>query len=443
MEVTSPAGSRAVKSTPIPRVTWLTIAVSVAGGLAILVVAGWRQPGLGLASESQWMVAAAMGVLALASWVWPVVVYRAGESEAFNMDEGFLVILALLVPPLLTLGTLALATILAQVVRRRPLIKSAFNVGQVVIAAGLGLAVSRSIAVPSGSLTAGQLAAMLAGVAVYVLVNTVLIAGVVLPMGTPWNEFTNDLPIQMTLAGVGALSGLILALAIQAHLWSLALAIPALVLERQLISARFAALHDRSRMKGLYEATLEANRGLRQQAVLETILGAVRRLLRSPGAMLTADAPGPGQLAAPMIVADRPQWLVASGRRRDEPFDDADRGLLQALAAVGSGALTNAELYQQVHVERETLSSITLNIGEGVCAIDAGGGLTFVNPAAADPITQRFPCSIGINGSIRPRLERYTPSIGIHAARAAGSPCISTYQNKSCSSSGRSRSTST
>ncbi len=139
-------------------------------------------------------------------------------------------------------------------------------------------------------------------------------------------------------------------------------------------------------MKGLYEATLEANRGLRQQAVLETILGAVRRLLRSPGAMLTADAPGPGQLAAPMIVADRPQWLVASGRRRDEPFDDADRGLLQALAAVGSGALTNAELYQQVHVERETLSSITLNIGEGVCAIDAGGGLTFVNPAAADMI---------------------------------------------------------
>ena len=40
-------------------------------------------------------------------------------------------------------------------------------------------------------------------------------------------------------------------------------------------------------MKGLYEVTLEANRGLRQQAVLDTILGAVRRLLRSPGAILT------------------------------------------------------------------------------------------------------------------------------------------------------------
>jgi len=375
-----------MKTTKIPRTTWGVIVASVAGGLGTLCVVGWRHPGLGQASGSQCVVAAAMGVLALASWLWPIVVYRGGESEAFNTDEGIFVILALLVSPLFTLGVMALATVLAQVARRRPLIKSAFNAGQVLTAAGLGLALSRSVAVPSGSLTAGQLAAMVAGVCAFVLVNTVLIAGVVLPMGATWNEFARDLPIQMMLAGAGAMSGLILALAIQAHLWALALAIPALVLERQLISARFAALHDHSRMKGLYEVTLEANRRLRQQAVLETIREAVRRLLRSPGVTLIADEPGTGQLSAPMTVAGRRQWLVASGRRRDEPFDDADRGLLRALAAVGSGALTNAELYQQVHVERERLSSITLNIGEGVCAIDAAGRLTFVNRAAASMI---------------------------------------------------------
>ena len=139
-------------------------------------------------------------------------------------------------------------------------------------------------------------------------------------------------------------------------------------------------------MEGLYEVALEANGGLRQQAVLETILAAARRLLRSPEATLTSVDPGPDQLAAQMTVADRQRWLVASGRRQDEPFDDADRSLLRALAAVGNGALSNAELYQQVHVERERLSSITLNIGEGVCAIDAGGKLTFVNRAAADMI---------------------------------------------------------
>jgi PAS domain-containing protein len=318
--------------------------------------------------------------------VWPVVVYRGGESAGFNMDEGFFVILALLVPPLVTLGTFALAIALAQVARRRPLLKSAFNIGQVLIAAGLGLAVSPGIAAPSNSLTAGQIAAIVLGVGVYFVINTFLVAGVVVSMGTTWGEFINDLPIQVTHAAAGALVGVGLALAIQAHLWAVALAIPGLVVERWLISARFAALYDRARMEGLYEVTLEANRGLRQQAVLDTILGAVRRLLRSPEATLTSTDPGPGQQAAPMTVADQQQWLVASGRRRDEPFDDADRGLRRALAAVGNGALSNAELYQQVHAGRERLSSITLNIGEGVCAIDTGGKLTFINRAAADMI---------------------------------------------------------
>jgi diguanylate cyclase (GGDEF)-like protein/PAS domain S-box-containing protein len=377
---------RARQATGVPRATQAVVAASVLGGALTLFLAAWRQPAWWHVDGGQWIVAAAVGALVLGSWVWPVVVYRGGESAAFNTDEGFFVILALLVPPMVTLGTFVLATVLAQAARRRPLVKSAFNAGQVLIAAGLGLAASRGIAAPSDSLTAGQLAAIALGVGVYFLINTLLVAGVVVSMGATWAEFTSDLPIQVTLAGAGALAGMVLALAIQAHLWAVGLAIPGLVLERWLISARFAALYDRARMEGLYKVTLEANRGLRHQAVLETILGSVRRLLRSPEAGLTSDDPGHGQLAAPIIVAGQQQWLVASGRRRDEPFDDADQGLLSALAAVGSGALSNAELYQQVHVERERLSSITLNIGEGVCAIAADGKLTFVNRAAADMI---------------------------------------------------------
>jgi diguanylate cyclase (GGDEF)-like protein/PAS domain S-box-containing protein len=377
------AGNQAMK---MPRATSAVVAASVVGGALTLLVAAWRQSAPGHVDESQWIVAAAVGALALGSWVWPVVVYRGGESAAFNMDEVFFVILALLVPPLVTLGTFALATVLAQAVRRRPLVKSAFNAGQVLVAAGLGLAVSRSIAAPSDPLAVSQVAAIVLGVGVYFVINTFLVAGVVVSMGATWSEFTNDLLIQVTHAGAGALIGVILALVIQAHLWAVALAIPGLIVERRLISARFAAQYDHARMKGLYEVTLEANRGLRQQAVLDTILGSARRLLRSPEATLTPDGPGPGQLAAPMAVAGTRHWLVASGRRRDEPFDDTDRGLLRALAAVGSAALSNAELYQQVHAERERLSSITLNIGEGVCAIAADGKLTFINRAAADMI---------------------------------------------------------
>jgi diguanylate cyclase (GGDEF)-like protein/PAS domain S-box-containing protein len=372
--------------TKMPRATRAVVTASVAGGLLTLLVAMWRQPGVVQAGQRQWIIAAAMGVLVLGSWIWPVVVYREGESEAFNMDEAFFVILALLVPPLVTLGTLGLAIVIAQAARRRPLVKSAFNAGQVLIAAGLGISASRGIDAPTPSLTAGQLAAVAAGVLVYCAVNNLLVAGVVASMGTPWRELIADLPIQVALAGAGALVGMMLALAIQAHPWVLALAVPGLIIQRRLISARFAAMHDHARMKGLFEITLEANRGLRHQAVLEVILASVRQLLRSPEAILTSEPPALGELAAPMVVADQQLWLAASGRRRDEPFDDADRALLSALAAMGSGALTNAELYQQVQLERERISAITLNIGEGVCAVDADGKLSFVNRAAADMI---------------------------------------------------------
>ncbi len=370
----------------MPPLTRALVTAAVAGGVLTLFAAAWWQTAAVRISPGQWAVAAVTGLLFLSSWIWPVVVFRGGESETFNMDEGFFVMLALLESPLVTLGTLAVAAVAAQAVRRRPVIKSAFNAGQGLVAAGLGLAVSHAVAAPSASLTARQVAAGLLGVAVYFLVSTFLVDSVVISLGTAWREFAADLPIQVMLAGAGALTGVVLALSIQAHAWAVALVIPVVILLRRLISARYTALYDRARMEGLFEVTLRANRGLRGGAVIETVLESVRGLLRSPEATLAPGPPGPGQLAAPMVVACRWQWLVASGRRRDEPFDDADGGLLKALAAVGSAALSNAELYQQVRVERERLSSITLNIGEGVCAIAADGKLTFVNPAAADMI---------------------------------------------------------
>jgi diguanylate cyclase (GGDEF)-like protein/PAS domain S-box-containing protein len=383
MELTEPPASPAPA---LPRVTRILVAASVAGGAAVLSLAGWRYSAHVQFDRNQWIVAVAVGVLMLGSWVWPVVVYRGAESETFHLDEGFFVILALLVSPLLTLATFAVATSLAQAIRRRPPVKSAFNVGQVLIAAALALAASRAIAAPAHSFTLAELAAVMLGAGIYFVVNTLLVDSVMVSMGTAWREFVSDLPIQVSFAGAGALVGAVVALAVRAHIWAIALAVVGLVLERQLISARFAVLHDHARIQGLYEVTLEANSALRQQAVLEAILGAVRRLLRSPQAALTAKEPGPGELAASMTVSGLQQWLVASGRRRGEPFDEADRSLLGALAAVGNGALSNAELYQQVRLERERLASITLNIGEGVCAIDAAGKLTFINPAAIDMI---------------------------------------------------------
>ena len=254
----------------MPRATKLIIAAAVAGGALTLLVAAWRQPASAHLGVSQWVVAVTMGVLVLGSWVWPVVVFRGGESEAFHLDEGFFVILALLVPPLLTLGTLAAATILGQAAKRRAAVKSAFNSGQMLIAAGSALAVSRVIAAPANPLTAQEVAAVLVGVAAYLLINSFLVSSIMVTMGSTWADFYNDLPVRISLTGAGALTGVVLALALHGQLW-------AVVLRRARHGARAPAdqravrraVRPHPGSRDCTRSRWQANRGLLQQAVPE------------------------------------------------------------------------------------------------------------------------------------------------------------------------------
>jgi diguanylate cyclase (GGDEF)-like protein/PAS domain S-box-containing protein len=122
-------------------------------------------------------------------------------------------------------------------------------------------------------------------------------------------------------------------------------------------------------------------------------------------------------MAALMGTNATGRWLVVDGRRREEPFDKADRTLLNAIAAVGSGALTNAELYRQIRFERERLGSIALSIGEGVCAVDLEGRITFVNPAAME-IVDIPGCSVEGNAVIVDEAQQ-APDFLLSPARAA------------------------
>ena len=113
------------------------------------------------------------------------------------------------------------------------------------------------------------------------------------------------------------------------------------------------------------------------------MLSSAATLLRAPRVTLTPERPDETEttLAAPLDLAEGRLWLSVSGRT--EPFDDADRGILDALAAVGALALVNADLCAEMERQRDDLSDITGNLGEGVCAIDEEGQITFMNPAGA------------------------------------------------------------
>ncbi len=114
-----------------------------------------------------------------------------------------------------------------------------------------------------------------------------------------------------------------------------------------------------------------------------TLLKSAAALLRSTEVTLTAEPPGGEGLAAP-VPARRPHALARRGGpqpdravRRCRPRPARGAGLL------GAVALGNAELYGEVQKQREELSGIIGNLGEGVCAIGEDGAITFMNPAGA------------------------------------------------------------
>ena len=401
----------------LPQASRSIIAATIAGGLTTAAVVVANDSTHVHMTAELWAISVVVCALMLYGWARPLVLFRGSQSQAFQFDEAFFVVLALLTPPRVTVTVFAVAVVLSQIAKRRPLVKSAFNLGEVMLSVVLGLTVSRAIAVPGQHLSPAVMAGAAAGAGVYFLVTTGLVSALVVSMGATWRECAADLSTQLALSATGTLVAILLALVIRTQAWTVSLAVPILIMLRLLVTAQFKAQHDRARMQGLFNVTLDANRRLSQEAVLDTILRAAREQLRCPTAELTTTPPGPDQIAAPMEIAGREHWLAMSGRRREEPFDEADQMLLDAVAAIAKGAMTNAELYRQVRYERSRLASITLNIGEGVCAIDAAGNLTFVNPAAAELI--QLPArSVAINDSL-PGDALQAPEFLLAPARAA------------------------
>jgi diguanylate cyclase (GGDEF)-like protein/PAS domain S-box-containing protein len=364
----------------------VVVALWAAAGVCTLALSLARMVTVDWPGGTDVAFAAVFGALLAATWVWPITLYVDGESDGIDFDEGFFVLLVLLVPSAMTVLVFAFVTVAAQAIKRRPLVKSVFNAGQVITSVGVA-ALVYALLRPSTHSVAGyaSVLAALAGAACYYAVNTAAMVSIMTTLGTPWRRTV-----------VGGLKGKLLVfvggvgIAIPAALLLardpayLPVAVLPLLIVRYLGSGQFYAMHDRARLLGLFEATLDVNRSMGSEETTSAVLNAAGSLLRSPEVTLTAARPaGVDGLSAPMTFEDRTLWLGVAGRSRTEPFDDADRALLEALASVGAVALANADLYGEVQRQQEHLSAITSSLGEGVCAISESGDVTFMNPAGA------------------------------------------------------------
>ncbi|HLF41885.1 MAG TPA: GGDEF domain-containing protein, partial [Acidimicrobiia bacterium] len=323
------------------------IAATAAAGLATLVLAAvlGGQEGVGPVVE----LAAFTIVLAL-SWAFPMFVLRREETEAFQLDEAFLVAMILVLPPLGVVVAFAGASLATQLIRRRPLPRVAFNTGMVVTGAGLAVGLVELAGV-SGDVGAADLAITVAGAAVFLLVNATFVSAVLaIVEGQSFRAALLDgfgfrLLIWAASVAVGVLAGL----AGLAYPWALGVAVLPMAVIQAVLAGSLRARGDRQRLDGLLRTAMQAHASMEPNDVEDAITESARELLRCRDARITEMPPADGELGSRLSERRYPErWLVVSERRGLDSFGAQDAKLLDAIVTVGASALENASLVHQI-----------------------------------------------------------------------------------------------
>ena len=363
---------RPVAPGPDKRLVQTLCALAGAAGAATLVVGV-------LASTPAWQhvwhsLLFGLGIAILQ--VAPLRVSHEGQGENLHLEETFLVPMALYLTPGETLTVVAVAMLVGQLWHRRGALKTAFNTGEMVVAAGAGLAVSRLLGAGAGVLSDRALLAAAAGGLVYAVVSMLLVAGVITAVQrSPYLEIVRDgIMVRLVTWTASLTVGVLLAVALTGRLWLLVLmAVPVTMF--QIACARaFTQFNERHKIERLYEAAGSIRSSMDSRQVVAQLLAAAQRLLDATEARLVSSAlpAEPGALRADIdsTVAVEVPARIAGGR-----WGENDEGLLRALASVASSALGNATMF-------ERLRAVTASLAEGVVSLDEHGVVTFANPAA-------------------------------------------------------------
>jgi diguanylate cyclase (GGDEF)-like protein len=334
----------------LPTRIWTAVTAAGASGAAAvalcLALAG--ESGVGPVVE----LSTFAGLITL-SWLFPLFVLRREETEAFMVDEGFFVAMALLLPPIGVMAAFTFAAVASQLVRRRPLDRVVFNTGQLLASVGVGLVVTRAAGAPGGGRLLPILMVVL-GAAVFHAANSAAVAGIIsVAQGESFFRlWADDLGFRVLVAGAAVSLGLLGGLAGAVSSWEMLLAAVPLGVLHIVLSNSLLARRDRERLDGLLQATLAAHGSIEYEAVVESLTASARELLDCRVARIDEAPPEEGDVGAKIPGGGYPErWLVAAERRGVEPFGPNDAKLLDALVTVGSSALENAALVEQLKHE--------------------------------------------------------------------------------------------
>ncbi|MDX6197577.1 MAG: hypothetical protein QOJ79_728 [Actinomycetota bacterium] len=323
---------------------------------------------------SMW-VAIACTIALAATHVVPLHLPHAGDSEALHVDEVLFVPMVVLLAPLQTMASFAIALLVATAFSRRGLQKALFNVGMLLFSTGVGVFVARLLGA-GGEITARDSLAAFAGGLTHCIVSALAVAVVIsTASGTPIRDVLLDGARLRFATWIGALSvGALVALASDGRPVVLLLAVVPVVILQVAYAGALQHWRQRKGAEALYVATGRIHATVDSDAVRAELVSSARELLAAATSRVVAlsSDPAPGSLR---VAIDDANAIEVSERATGGAWSASDEARLQALAGVARGALANALLFEQ-------MQAITRSLGEGVVALDEKGIVTFANPAA-------------------------------------------------------------
>jgi PAS domain S-box-containing protein len=419
-----------------PRLRWFIVVVATAGlgaGGAVILLdpGGW--------DRSVWPTLAALLVLTAASEIAGLRLPHRGALEMLNLYEGMVVANIALLPAGQAIAVSLAGLLAAQVVQRRAPVKAVFNLGMYATALAPAIGLYHLVAGGAGLLSARGMTAMAVGVAVFALINLLLISQLL--------AMLEDRPVWDVVQESSKLSTLIFLGNSAVGLIGVVLwlrepvALPAVLLPAATLWLAYRSaerqMQERDRFQHLYEVGQAFASSLVLEEVLPNVLPKVARLFgaeeahllfaqgagRPFGAIhgpdgfrfgpadpadlaalaLLGEGTGPvvgrsGQapegwrelLVAPLVAQGRHLGVIVLGNLRRDRHAGSGAGMrlgrqdLQLLSPLASGlavTLGNATQVAQIKEEKSTLEQILGLSSDGILLLDGKGRVRVWNQA--------------------------------------------------------------
>ncbi|HEX4819783.1 MAG TPA: bifunctional diguanylate cyclase/phosphodiesterase [Acidimicrobiales bacterium] len=164
-----------------------------------------------------------------------------------------------------------------------------------------------------------------------------------------WSSVTEFLRFRVRRAPFLIAIGFLAGSAAQYATWIVALAVPLLGGLQYVLAEHTRARRDLDRTQGLFESSVEVHGHVDVREVEQELAAAAARLLRCTVARVAELPPGDDEWGASLRQAGgSDRWLIVAEPTSRLPLDAEALRLLSALAAIGSSALENAELVEEI-----------------------------------------------------------------------------------------------